>query len=155
MNLIMYNDEYQTLVNNYCLSERKLRYVREPKIAISLMKKDPQRYAVLALENDHLVAFLTLYEAQSDDCYANDEKNLFVQDISADYRHLNNGYTKQALELLPEFIHQHFPTINQLTIIVNEDKSFTKALCRHSGFKTIESPLPSIYGSRVFKQVSI
>ncbi|EOH95063.1 hypothetical protein UAW_02142 [Enterococcus haemoperoxidus ATCC BAA-382] len=155
MYLTMYDDTHQEHINNYCLSERKLRYVREPKIAIALTKKDPQRHAVLAFKDEHLVAFLTLYEARGGSPYSDNKNSLLVHDLSTDYRHLNNGHVKKAVQLLPSFIRQHFSTIDQLTIIVNEDKAFTQALRLEAGFEYTENNLPSVYGSQVFLQISI
>ncbi|WP_086314537.1 hypothetical protein A5821_002115 [Enterococcus sp. 7F3_DIV0205] len=155
MYLTMYDDKHQTLINNYCLSERKLRYVREPKIALSLIKKDPQRHAVLVFEGEHLVAFLTLFEAKGSSPYSDNPNCLLVQDLSTDYRHLRNGYIKQAVQLLPAFVHQHFSTIDQLTIIVNEDKEFTQALRLEAGFKDTGHKLSHVYGSQVFLQIPI
>ena len=54
---LKYGDTHQTLIDNYCLSETKLRYVREPKLAISLTKKDLQHHVILPFGNDHLVVF--------------------------------------------------------------------------------------------------
>ncbi|MGX7150124.1 GNAT family N-acetyltransferase [Enterococcus ureasiticus] len=155
MYLKMYDDTHQTLVDNYCLSEIKLRYVREPKIAIALTKKDPRRHAVLVFKNEHLVAFLSLFEAKGSSTYSDNKNSLLVQDLSTDYRHLRKGYVKQAVQLLPRFIHQHFSNIDQLTIIVNEDKAFTKALCLEVGFKDISHQLPHIYGSQVLLEIPI
>ncbi|WP_207696400.1 hypothetical protein DOK67_0000775 [Enterococcus sp. DIV0212c] len=155
MYLKMYNDTHQTLIDNYCLSETKLRYVREPKIAIALTKKNPQRHAVLVFENEHLVAFLTLFEAKGSSVHSDNENNLLVQDLSTDFRHLRKGYVKKAVQLLPTFIHQHFSNINQLTIVVNEDKAFTQALCMEAGFKDTSHKLPPIYGSQVLLEIPI
>ncbi|WP_375179331.1 GNAT family N-acetyltransferase [Enterococcus rotai] len=155
MYLKMYDDTHQTFINDYCLSQKKRRYVREPKIAIALTKKDPHRHAVLVFEHDQLVAFMTLYEAQGGSPYSTNKNNILVQDFSTDYRHLGKGYAKQATHLLPAFIHQHFSTIDQLTIIVNEDKAFTQSLCRQAGFKEADNHLPPIYGSQVFLEIPI
>lgn len=155
MYLTMYNDSHKTLINDYCLTKRKLRYVREPKIAIALAEKIPQRHAVLVFEDNRLVAFLTLYEGNNGHSFSNHENNILVQDLSTDYRYLSKGYVKQAVELLPTFIHTHFPTIDQLTLIVNEDPSFTQALCTEAGFKNTGNTSSSIYDSQVFLQLSI
>lgn len=155
MQLRFYDDIYEELVANYCLSARKLRYVREPKIVVALAKKDPNRHAILVVENEQLVAFFTLYQANGGSSYSNNKNNLLLQDFSTDYRHLRNGYAKQAVHLLPSFIRKHFSTVDQLTIIVNEDKLYTDSLRRQAGFKTVENSLPTIYGSQVFIQVPI
>lgn len=155
MYLKMYDDTDQTLIDNYCLSEIKLRYVREPRIAIALTRKDPQRHAVLAFEDEHLVAFFTLFEARGSTAYSDNENSLLVQDLSTDFRHLRKGYAKQAVQLLPTFIHQHFSDIDQLTIIVNEDKAFTQALSLEAGFKDTSHQLPHIYGSQVLLDIPI
>lgn len=155
MYLTMYEDTHDTHIKNYCLSERKIRYVREPKIAIALTKKDAKRHAVLAFEGEHLVGFLTLYEANGGSTYSTNENCLLVQDISADYRHLRKGYATKAVMLLPEFVQRHFSDIDQLMVIVNEDKSFTQALCKDAGFKYTENDFPTIYGSQVILQIPI
>lgn len=155
MYLAMYNDTHQTHIDNYCLSERKLRYVREPKIALALTKKDPKRHAVLVFEGEYLVAFMTLYEAAGGNPYSDDKRSsLLVQNLSTDYRHLRNGYIKQAVQLLPDFIRQHFPTIDQLIVVVNEDTAFTQALRLDAGFKEAENDALT-YGSQVYLQIPI
>lgn len=155
MYLTMYEKMHQVLINNYCLSEKKLRYVREPKIAIALTQKDPHRHAVLIFENEQLVAFLTLYETKGSNPFSTNEKNILVQDFSTDYRHLGKGYAKQATYLLPTFIHHHFSAIDHLTFIVNEDKAYTQSLCRQAGFKDTGNCLPPVYGSQVLLEIPI
>lgn len=155
MYLSMYEETHEALIRNYCLSEKKIRYVREPKIAIALIKKDPLRHAVLAFEGDHLVAFLTLYEANGGSSYSTNKHCLLVQDLSTDYRHLRNGYVKQAIQLLPTFVQHHFPTANELMVIVNEDKAFTQALCNDAGFQNTYNDFPTRYGSQVFLKIPI
>lgn len=155
MYLKMYNDTHQSLIDHYCLSDIKLRYVREPRIAIALTQKDPRRHAVLIFEDKHLVAFLTLFEAKGSSPYSDNKNCLIVQDISTDFRHLNNGYVRQAIQLLPSFIRQHFSTIDQLMIVVNEDKAFTQALCVDAGFKDTCQLVPPIYGSQVRLQLPV
>ncbi|MEI5990668.1 hypothetical protein A5881_002173 [Enterococcus termitis] len=154
MYLAMYDDTHQTHIDNYCLSERKLRYVREPKIALALTKRDPKRHAVLVFEGEYLVAFMTLYETKNDISYSDNKKSLLVQDLSTDYRHLRNGYVKQAVQLLPDFIRQHFTTIEQLIIVVNEDKAFTQALRIDAGFKDTGNASLT-HGSQVYLQIPI
>ncbi|MGX7264677.1 hypothetical protein [Enterococcus crotali] len=154
MYLAMYDDTHQTHIDNYCLSERKLRYVREPKIALALTKRDPKRHAVLVFEGEYLVAFMTFYETKNDISYSDNKKSLLVQDLSTDYRHLRNGYVKQAVQLLPDFIRQHFTTIEQLIIVVNEDKAFTQALRIDAGFKDTGNDSLT-HGSQVYLQIPI
>ncbi|ALS02601.1 GNAT family acetyltransferase [Enterococcus silesiacus] len=154
MYLAMYDDTHQTAIDNYCLSEKKLRYVREPKIALTLTKKDPKRHAVLVFEGEYLVAFMTLFEATEGSPYSDNNSSLLVQDLSTDYRHLRNGYIKQAVELLPSFIRQHFSMIDQLIIVVNEDKAFTQALRLEAGFKDTGNDSLT-YGSQVYLQIPI
>ncbi|WP_242596452.1 hypothetical protein [Enterococcus ureasiticus] len=102
-----------------------------------------------------MVAFFTLFEAKGSSAYSDNENSLLVQDLSTDFRHLRNGYVKQAVQLLPIFIHQYFSDIDQLTIIVNEDKTFTQALCLEAGFKDISQQPPNVYGSQARLEIPI
>ncbi|MFD2307096.1 GNAT family N-acetyltransferase [Enterococcus termitis] len=148
MYLTLYNDTHQTFIDNYCLSERKLRYVRAPQLAV----KDSNRHSVLAFENEVLVTFFTLHycsgEFPTTDC-------LIVEDISTDYRHLRNGHVSRALQILPEFVKQHFPEVKQLILLVTEDKHFTQSLCKYADFQDTENRSLPPGDAQVFFQTSI
>ncbi|MBO0471581.1 GNAT family N-acetyltransferase [Enterococcus sp. DIV0242_7C1] len=148
MYLTLYNESHKSLIANYCLSERKLRYVREPQIAVN----DSQRFSVLAFEDGLLVNFFTLHRC-SDEPY--DTNCLVVEDISTDYRHLRKGHATRALQLLPEFVKEHFPEVTHLILLITEDKNFTRSLCKYAGFEDTGNPSIPIGDGQVSFQTSI
>jgi len=116
----MYNDTHQELIENYCLTTEQLHYICEPVQAVALAKQDPNRYAVLALENEKLVAFLILHVQKGPCSHSNKNNSIIVYNFSTDFRHFGKRYPQQVLLALNEFIHTEFPDTDELFFSVNK-----------------------------------
>lgn len=135
MRLVKYSNDYQTIVEQYCLSNEKWRYVSEPKEAIALTENDVNRQAVLALEKNKLVGFLVLHKVDRRSPYSDKENIMLIRNFSTDYRHLGKGYALKIIALLPYFVNTHFPQIEELLLGVNENKFSDYALYKKLGFR--------------------
>ncbi|QPA60749.1 GNAT family N-acetyltransferase [Lysinibacillus sphaericus] len=134
LTLMLYEDKSQSLVEQYTITEEQLRYTKSPKDSIELAKADDSRHAVLALDGDKLVSFFVLHEKEGVRPYSSNEQALLIRSFSTDYHEQGKGYAKEALQLLPTFVRQHFPSINELVLGVNIPNVAAQALYAKCGF---------------------
>jgi len=134
LTLKFYEDKVHSLVEQYTITEEQLRYTKSPKDSIELAKVDDSRHAVLALDGDKLVTFFVLHEKEGVKPYSSNEQALLIRSFSTDYHEQGKGYAKAALQLLPDFVRQHFPHINELVLGVNMPNVAAQALYAKCGF---------------------
>lgn len=146
MYLTMYRNDYQAVIEKYCLSAEQLHYMSEPKAAVALVENDANRYAILAFEDKKLVGFLALHKIDSLNPYSDRKNIMLIRNFSTDYRHQGKGYTQEIITLLPNFVKTHFPQIEKLLLWVNEQKLNDYALYKKFGFKDIEIKKHTIEG---------
>ncbi|MED4888332.1 GNAT family N-acetyltransferase [Lysinibacillus sp. FSL R7-0073] len=134
LTLKFYEDMAHSLVEQYTITEEQLRYTKSPKDSIELAKEDDSRHAVLALDGDKLVTFFVLHEKEGVKPYSSNEQALLIRSFSTDYHEQGKGYAKAVLQLLPDFVRQHFPLINELVLGVNIPNVTAQALYIKCGF---------------------
>ncbi|MBD8520981.1 GNAT family N-acetyltransferase [Lysinibacillus fusiformis] len=134
LTLKFYEDKAHSLVEQYTITEEQLRYTKSPKDSIELAKEDDSRHAVLALDGDKLVTFFVLHEKEGVKPYSSNEQALLIRSFSTDYHEQGKGYAKAVLQLLPGFVRQHFPLINELVLGVNIPNVTAQALYIKCGF---------------------
>lgn len=74
MELHFYNYRFNTLIEQYTLSEDQLRYTSTPKDCIELLIKDPDRYSILAINGGQLVTFFVLHKNEGVKPYSNNKE---------------------------------------------------------------------------------
>lgn len=75
-----------------------------------------------------------LHEKEGVKPYSSNEQALLIRSFSTDYHEQGKGYAKAALQLLPDFVRQHFPWINELVLGVNIPNVSAQALYIKCGF---------------------
>ncbi|MCU9613251.1 GNAT family N-acetyltransferase [Caldibacillus lycopersici] len=134
MQLCFYKENYHDAITNYLITEEQLRYTGAPKDAVALAQEEPERYPILAMENNQLVTFFVLHPNEGVKPYTENEKAILVRAFSTDYRHQGKGYAKLALQLLPNFVRENFPEINEIVLAVNLQNVAAQELYKKSGF---------------------
>lgn len=134
MKLMFYEDSAQSLIEEYTITDEQLRYTKSPQENIELARQDHSRHAILAMDGDKLVTFFVLHEKDGVKPYTSNDKALLIRSFSTDYYEQGKGYAKKALQLLPDFVRQHFPHINELVLGVNVPNKAAQALYTKCGF---------------------
>ncbi len=134
MQLMFYEDKAKNLVEQYTLTEEQLRYTKSPKESIALAKQDNSRHAILAMDGNKLVTFFVLHEKEGVAPYSSNEQALLIRSFSTDFYEQGKGYAKTALQLLPDFVRKHFPSINELVLGVNVPNRVAQELYKRCGF---------------------
>ncbi|MFP7254933.1 GNAT family protein [Terribacillus goriensis] len=135
MELIHFQETYASLVDAYVLSEEQLRFTAHPSKSIPLCKAEPNRHAILGVENDRLVVYFALHEQEGVQPYSDNPRAILLRTLSTDYHELGKGYGKAALQQLPEFVQYQFPHINEIVLAVNIANEFARKLYVKYGYK--------------------
>ncbi|MDM5248197.1 GNAT family protein [Lysinibacillus sp. G4S2] len=134
MKLKFYEENDVYLIDRYTITEDQLRYTMSPKESIELVKQDTNRHAILVLDEDKLVTFFVLHENEGVKPYSSNEQAILIRAFSTDYYEQGKGYAKAALQFLPDFVLEHFPTINELVLGVNIPNTAAQSLYKKCGF---------------------
>ncbi|MFJ7666467.1 GNAT family N-acetyltransferase [Lysinibacillus sp. NPDC097195] len=134
MRLKFYDKKDQASIVQYVLAEDQLRFTMAPQASIELAERDVNRHAILAMKDDRLVTFFVLHEKDGVKPYSQNEQALLIRAFSTTMQEQGKGYAKEALQLLPAFVKQYFPTINELVLGVNFSNIAAQALYKKCGF---------------------
>ncbi|MFL6556432.1 MAG: GNAT family N-acetyltransferase [Bacillus sp. (in: firmicutes)] len=134
MQLYFYNDQFNSAIENYQLTEEQLRFTGKPKDCIELSNEDLDRYSILAMENDQLVTFFDLHKNEGVKPYSNNVHSILLRAFSTESRLQGKGYAKKALMLLPVFVKENFSEINEIVLAVNLKNEKVQALYKKCGF---------------------
>ena len=134
MEFIKYEPSFDHLIKQYYLSEEQMRYTAAPIDCIPLSNEDSDRHSILAIHENELVTFFVLHESEGVKPYSDNENAILLRAFSTNNRHQGKGYAKQALNLLPQYIQNTFPNINEIVLAVNVQNKPAKGLYEKAGF---------------------
>lgn len=120
------------LLQGYRVSENS--FVTHP---IDVMKKnqsEEEKYPVVILNEDKLVGFFILQAGPHLSLYTSNEDALLFTNHSIDLYSQRKGFAKRSLQILPEYVKQHFPTITEIVLAVELDNLSAQILYLQSGF---------------------
>ncbi|MEK5520523.1 GNAT family N-acetyltransferase [Heyndrickxia sp. FSL W8-0423] len=135
MFLIEYEKQFKEKLENYSLSKEQLQFTGTPSKAVELSNSDIDRHPILAIENNELVTFFVLHKNEGVKPYSENRKAILLRTFSTDFRHQGNGYAKQSLFLLPQFVRTQFPHINEIILAVNAKNISAQTLYKKCGYK--------------------
>ncbi|PAF20925.1 hypothetical protein CHH49_12810 [Terribacillus saccharophilus] len=135
MKLIRFQETHASLVDAYVLSEEQLRFTAHPSKSIPLCKAEPNRHAILGIENDRLVVYFALHEQEGVQPYSDNLKAILLRTLSTEYHELGKGYGKAAMQRLPEFVQLQFPHIDEIVLAVNVANEFARKLYTKFGYQ--------------------
>lgn len=134
MELYLYHPKFNELIQNYYLPDEQLHYSATPKESIEVSKEDKDRYPVLGIDNNELVVFFILHENDGVRPYSGRENAVLLRSFSTNYKHQGQGYAKQSLQQLPDFMRVHLPHIDTIVLAVNVNNTAAQSLYKKSGY---------------------
>ena len=134
MQLYLYDDSYNHLIEQYQLTEEQLQFTGKPNECIELSNEDVDRHSILALEDDKLVTFFVLHRNEGVKPYTDNDNSILIRSFSTDFRHQGNGYAKKALLLVPDFVKRHYSDINEIVLAVNVKNEAAQGLYKKCGY---------------------
>ena len=134
MKLHFYQPEFAQLIDAYTLTNEQLQFTGAPKETIEWSNEDRHLYSIVAMDNEQLVTFFALHTCEGVKPFTTNDNAVLVRSFSTDFHHQGKGYAKNALMLLPEFIHNHFGGINEIVLGVNVKNTSAQALYKKCGY---------------------
>ncbi|MEH7072881.1 GNAT family N-acetyltransferase [Neobacillus drentensis] len=134
MELYFYEERYKHFIEQYQLTEEQLRFTGTPTECIKLSNEDPNRYSILAMDQEHLVTFFDLHKNEGVKPYSNNERSILLRAFSTDHRYQGKGYAKNVLLQLPSFVKEHFKETNEIVLGVNLQNTVAQGLYKKCGF---------------------
>jgi RimJ/RimL family protein N-acetyltransferase len=134
MQLYFYEERYKHDIEQYQLSEEQLRFTGTPTECIKLSNEDPDRYSILAMDQDNLVTFFDLHKNDGVKPYSNNDRSILLRAFSTDFRYQGMGYAKNVLLQLPSFVKEHFNETNEIVLAVNLQNTVAQGLYKKCGF---------------------
>ncbi|MBT2736533.1 GNAT family N-acetyltransferase [Bacillus sp. ISL-7] len=134
MQLYFYDERYKNDIEQYQLSEEQLRFTGTPTECIKLSNEDPDRYSILAMDQENLVTFFNLHKNEGVKPFSNNDRSILLRAFSTDFRHQGKGYAKNVLLQLPSFVKEHFIETNEIVLAVNLQNTVAQGLYKKCGF---------------------
>ncbi|UBH22442.1 GNAT family N-acetyltransferase [Macrococcus armenti] len=134
MELLFYGDKHYQNIEQFELTEEQLKYVRSPQENISLLKDYDSRYPIVGKVDENIVLFCVLDTNSEFKMQFEVENGIYVRSFSTDVNYVRQGYAKQALRLLPQFIRNHFKHVENIVLIVDEPNTIAKNMYIDAGF---------------------
>jgi RimJ/RimL family protein N-acetyltransferase len=134
MQLYFYDERYKNSIEQYQLSEEQLRFTGTPTECIKLSNEDPDRYSILAMNQDNLVTFFNLHKKEGVKPFSNNDRSILLRAFSTDFRHQGKGYAKNVLLQLPSFVKENFIETNEIVLAVNLQNTVAQELYKKCGF---------------------
>lgn len=132
--LAMYNHTYEKQLSNFHLPKEQLQFTCMPLDKINNPAISNSANHVLILENSVPVGYFALENGEKLLRYRNNSNALLLTAFSINSKNQGKGLAKMALELLPDFIRNNLPHIDEIVLGVNMKNKPALNLYLNTGF---------------------
>jgi RimJ/RimL family protein N-acetyltransferase len=132
--LNFYQPEHRAVLEAFYLPEEQEKFTGMPNKVLELAIEDKHRYPIVILAQSKPVGFFILYDGDDRKSYTRNRNSLLLRAFSVNYAEQGNGYAKQALLQLQDFVKVNFPFIEEIVLAVNEQNVPAKNLYLKCGF---------------------
>jgi RimJ/RimL family protein N-acetyltransferase len=132
--LTFYKPEHKSVLEAFSLPEEQEQFTGMPIKVLELAVEDKHRYPVVILAQFKPVGFFVLYNGEDLESYTSNRHSLLLRAFSINYADQGNGYAKQALLQLEDFVNANFPLIEEIVLAVNEQNVPAQKLYLKCGF---------------------
>lgn len=130
--LVVYDEKYRPALEDYPLSEEHLTYTVHP---LELLERSVRTYTpVVIVENDQVAGFFVLDTGDDKFHYTDQSDSILLRGYSIHPAYQGRGIAKSSMALIPSYIKEHFPQVNQVVLGVNEANKAAQSLYIKAGF---------------------
>lgn len=134
--LKFFRPEYEkALFEDYQVSEEQEKYTALPVRAIQLCREDRDRHPIVILAEKKPVGFFVLHRGDRIRSITESPRAMLVRSMSVNLPEQGNGYAKQAMTLLPKFVSDYFPDMNEIVLVVNQHNEAALRVYEQAGFE--------------------
>ena len=143
--LVFYDKRYKDDLSKIHLTEDNQRFTQTPSEVLETLS-DPYRRMVLILNKNTCVGYFVLHEKEGALSIGFDDKALLIRSLAIDPLMQGKGFAFHGMNILPEFVKEHYTDINEIVLIVNEKNVPAQKLYQKVGFVEHSSRLNEIHG---------
>jgi RimJ/RimL family protein N-acetyltransferase len=132
--LAFYQPKYKHQLEQYHLAADQIKFTAHPLDAILTCEIEKDRFSLLILSNDVPAGFFVLHGWEGIKSYSDNKKALLLRAYSINSTFQGRGIAKESLRLLPSFVKEHFPEINEIILAVNYKNFAAQHVYKKSGF---------------------
>lgn len=132
--LAKYESKHYEDLNNYALSEEQLGFTGHPLEMLKKAEICPSYTPVVILDGEQVAGFFVLDTGDDKLNYTDMKESILLRGYSVHPSFQGRGIAKSSMQLLPQFVMEHFPSIKQVVLGVNEANKAAQAVYLKSGF---------------------
>jgi len=132
--LKFYCAAYLPQLKKYHLSISHREFTGMPLQSIEICSKDKNRHPVIIDYHGSAIGYFVLHSGSGVEDYSTNDFALLLRTYSIDSRYQGMGIAKQSMKLLPAFVKQHFPEVNEIVLAVNQRNGAAQRVYTGSGF---------------------
>ncbi|MFZ3590701.1 GNAT family N-acetyltransferase [Bacillus sp. DJP31] len=132
--LEFYKNEFDSPLQDYHLSGEQLNFTAHPLEALIKCQGEPKRHPIVILYNNVPAGFFVLHLGDGAKEYSENKKAILLRAYSISTPFQGEGIAKRSLILLPTFVNEHFPEINEIVLAVNLKNTIAQKLYFTCGF---------------------
>lgn len=138
ISLSFYNETHDHLLKDYYIPGPQMRFSATPSEANQYCKSEPNRHAIVILHEDvSIIGYFNLHTDEGVLPYSTNHNAILLRSFSVDAKQQGKGYAKAAIQLLPIFVKEHFPSINEIVLAVNHNNSIAQNLYKKCGYEDL------------------
>ncbi|MGF7232140.1 GNAT family N-acetyltransferase [Arachidicoccus sp.] len=139
VHLQFYTEDYFAQIEEYLISEDSLQITASPLKLLETAKVNKDYIPIVILDQDDrlLIGFFVFNLRQSTYLEIINRNCILLRGLSLDYRYIGQGLAKQAMQLVPQFVAQHYPLINEIILGVNENNEIARNLYSAVGYSAM------------------
>ncbi|MFG3611215.1 GNAT family N-acetyltransferase [Rummeliibacillus stabekisii] len=133
--LVEYKNTYEKQLSAYHLSTEQLEFTSMPLDKIQNPQVSNSTKHLLIMENHLPVGYFALEDGAKLLKYSNNSNARLLTAFSIDSRNQGKGLAKMGLKLLPKFVKENLPEINEIVLGVNKKNIPAYNLYLKTGFE--------------------
>ncbi|TKC18857.1 GNAT family N-acetyltransferase [Robertmurraya kyonggiensis] len=132
--LEFYEEKFNSILSDYDLSEKQIRFTSLPSEAMLSCEIDKTRHPVVILSGGEPVGFFVLHGWEGVKTYSDNRSAILVRAYSINVKFQGKGIAKKSLFILDSFVKSNFPGSNEIILAVNHQNTVAQHLYKVSGF---------------------
>jgi len=128
------NDEDRVILQDYDLTEEQLRFTATPMGSIEMAEKEPDRFPVVILDGENIAGYFALHTNEGPKPYSENPQAILLRSYSIRNSYQGRGMAQESMRLLPAFVQEHFPVVNEIVLAVNYQNSAAQHIYQKAGF---------------------
>ncbi|MFS0605313.1 GNAT family N-acetyltransferase [Peribacillus frigoritolerans] len=127
-----FSNEYLDVLNSFELPEEQVQFTALPN---KILEATEGQYRIVILSENEPVGFFLLHSTERVKEYSDNPKAMLLTALSVNHAKQGNGYAKQGMLLLSDFVKSEFPNCDEIVLVVNHKNLPAQQLYLKAGFQ--------------------